>query len=83
METQKIENLLNNSDNESSSSTFQQENVTVLMTKIMDNMAEKMKMFEPLSLKQKSLNQIFKITQMQSKYSRGRRYKSCRCCCKY
>ena len=38
---------------------FQQE-----LTKIMDNMAEEMKMIQPLNLKQKSLNQIFVITQM-------------------
>ena len=43
---------------------FQQENGTLLMTKIMDNMAEEMKMIQALSLKQKSLNQIFLITQM-------------------
>ena len=41
-----------------------QENVTLLMTKIMDNMAEDMKMIQPLNLKQKSLNQIFVMTQM-------------------
>ena len=43
---------------------LQQENGTLLMIKIMDNMAEEMKMMEPLNLKQKSLNQIFVITQM-------------------
>ena len=43
---------------------LQQENGTLLMTKIMDNMAEEMKLIQPLSLKQKSLNQIFVITQM-------------------
>ena len=43
---------------------FQQENGTLLMTKIMDNMAQEMNMIQPLSLKQKSLNQIFVITQM-------------------
>ena len=37
---------------------------TLLVTKIMDNMAEEMKMIQPLSLKQKSLKQIFVITQM-------------------
>ena len=44
---------------------LQQENGTLLMTKIMDNMAEeiKMKMIHP-NLKQKSLNQIFVITLM-------------------
>ena len=43
---------------------LQQENGTLLMTKIMDNVAEEMKMIQPLNLKQKSLNQIFVITQM-------------------
>ena len=38
-----------------------QESDTLL---IMDNMAEKMKMIQPLNLKRKSLNQIFVITQM-------------------
>ena len=44
--------------------SLQHENGTLLMTKIMDNMAEEMKMIQPLNLKQKSLNQIFVITQM-------------------
>ena len=57
METQKIVNLLKGSNNESSK-------FTLLMTKIMDNMAKEIKMIEPLNLKQKSLNQIFVITQM-------------------
>ena len=43
---------------------LQQENGTLLMTKIMDNMAEGMKMMQPLNLKKKSLKQIFVITQM-------------------
>ena len=43
---------------------LQQENGTLLMTKIMDNMAEEMKMFQPLYLKQKSLKQIFVAIQM-------------------
>ena len=43
---------------------LQQENDTLLMTKIMDNMAEEMKMIQPLNLKQKSLKQTFVITQM-------------------
>ena len=43
---------------------LQQENGTLLMTKIVDNMAEEMKMIQPLNLKQKSLNQIFVVTQM-------------------
>ena len=62
METQKIASLLNNSNNELQS--LQQGNVTLLLTKIMDNMAEEMKMIQPLNLKQKSLNQIFVITRM-------------------
>ena len=59
---------------------LQQENGMLLMTKIMDSVAEEMKMIQPLNSKQKSLNQIFVITQMI--YSCDRRYKSCRCCCK-
>ena len=55
METQKIANLLNDSD---------KENGTLSMIKIMDNMTEEMKMMQPLNLIQKSLNQIFVITQM-------------------
>ena len=43
---------------------LQQENGTLLITKIMDNMALKMKMVRLLSLKQKLLNQIFVIIQM-------------------
>ena len=43
---------------------LQQENGTLLMTKLIDDMAKKMKMktIQPLNLKQKSLNQIFVIT---------------------
>ena len=43
---------------------LQQENGTLLMIKIIDNMAEEMEMIQLLYLKQKSLNQIFVITQM-------------------
>ena len=43
---------------------LQQENGTLLMTKIMNNMVEEMKMIELLNLKQKLLNQFFLITQM-------------------
>ena len=43
---------------------MQQENGMLLMTKIMDNMADEMKMIQSLNLKQKSLNQIFVITQI-------------------
>ena len=59
---------------------LQQENDTILMTKIMDNMAEEI--IQPSNLKQKSFNQIFVITEMHI-YSCGRRYKNSRCCCKY
>ena len=44
---------------------LEQENDTLLITKIMENIAEKMKIMQPLNLIQKSLNQIFVITQMQ------------------
>ena len=43
---------------------LQQENGTLLMAKIIDNMEEEMKMIQPLNLRQKLLNQIFVITQM-------------------
>ena len=43
---------------------LQQQNATLLMIKVMDNMAEEMKMIQPLNLKQKSLNQISVITQI-------------------
>ena len=43
---------------------LQQENGTLLMTKIMDNMEEERKMIQLLNLRQKLLNQIFVITQM-------------------
>ena len=54
METQKIMNLQN----------LQQENAILLMTETMDNMANEMKMIQPLNLKQRLLNQILAITQM-------------------
>ena len=43
---------------------LQQENGTLIMTKIMDNMAMEIKMVQPLNLKQKSLQQIFVVIQM-------------------
>ena len=43
---------------------LQQENDTLLMIKTMDNMAEEMKIIQPLNLRQKLLNQIYVITQM-------------------
>ena len=43
---------------------LQQEIGKLLMTKIMDNRVEEMKIIQPLRLEQKSLIQIFVITQM-------------------
>ena len=43
---------------------LQQENGTLLMTKLLDHMEEEMKMIQLLNLRQKLLNQIFVITQM-------------------
>ena len=40
------------------------ENGTLLMTKIMENMAMEMKMIQPLTLKQKLLNHFCVIIQM-------------------
>ena len=38
--------------------SLQQENGMLLMNKIMDSMAEEMKMMQPLNMIQKSLNQM-------------------------
>ena len=54
METQKIVNLLSDSDNESSK----------FARRKWYNIAEEMRMTQLLNLKQKSLNQIFVIIQM-------------------
>ena len=54
METQKIVNLLN--DTNSRSSKF--------ATRIIQNMVKEMKMIQALNLRQKLLNQIFVIIQM-------------------
>ena len=43
---------------------LQQENGTLLMTKIMDNMTEEMKMMQPLNSKQKSLSHFCVAIQM-------------------
>ena len=51
METQKIFNLFNDPDHESS--RFAQENRTLLIIKLMLNMAEEMKIIQQLKLKQK------------------------------
>ena len=44
---------------------LQQENGTLLMSKIMENMVEEMEMMQPLNLIQELLNQIFVITHMR------------------
>ena len=65
---------------------LQQENGTLLMTKLLDHMEEEMKMIQLLNLRQKLLNQIFVITQMhilRCIYSCDRRYKSYIYCYRY
>ena len=62
METQKVANLSNDSDNESPK--FATRKWYNINDQNMDNMTEEMKMIQPLNLKQKSLNQISVITQM-------------------
>ena len=62
METPKIINLSYSSDNESSK--LATKNDTLLMTKIMENMAKEAKTIQPLNLRQKLLKQIFVIFQM-------------------
>ena len=64
METQKIANLLGNTDNESfAKENLQREKGVLLMIKIIQTMVMEMKMVQPLNLKLKSLNQIFVIIQ--------------------
>ena len=62
METQKIVNLLNYSDNESS--RFATRKWYIINDQIIDNMTEEMKIVQLLNLRQKLFNQIFVITQM-------------------
>ena len=62
METQKIINLLNDNDNESSK--FAKKSGMLFMTKITQNMVKEMKMIQALNLKQKLLNQVFVTIQM-------------------
>ena len=62
METPKIINLSYSSDNESSK--LATKNDTLLMTKIMENMAKEVKTIQPLNSRQKLLKQIFVIFQM-------------------
>ena len=61
METQKIVNLLGDTNNESSK--LQQENHTLSMIKIIQTKVKETKIVQPLNLKPKSLNQIFVIIQ--------------------
>ena len=64
METQKIANLLGNTDNESfAKENSQREKGVLLMIKIIQTMVMEMKMVQPLNLKLESLNQIFVIIQ--------------------
>ena len=64
METQKIANLLGNTDNESfAKENSQQEKGVLSMIKIIQTMVMEMKMVQPLNLKLESLNQIFMIIQ--------------------
>ena len=64
METQKIANLLGNTDNESfAKENSQREKGVLLMIKIIQTMVMEMKMVQPLNLKLESLNQIFMIIQ--------------------
>ena len=64
METQKIANLLGNTDNESfAKENSQREKGVLLMIKIIQTMVMEMKMVQPLNLKLTSLNQIFVIIQ--------------------
>ena len=61
MESQKIINLLNDTDN---LQNLQQESGMLLMIRITQNMVKEMKMIQALNLKQKLLNQIFAIIEM-------------------
>ena len=61
METQKIVNLLVDSDSESSK--FATRKWYVIMIKTTQTMTKEMKVVQPLNLKLKSLNKIFVIIQ--------------------
>ena len=62
METQKIVNLLNATDNEFSK--FAKKSGMLLMTRIIQKIVKEMKMIQALNLKQKSSTQMFAIVQM-------------------
>ena len=62
METQKIVNILNDSENESSK--FVTANGMPFMIKIVETLEKKMKLVQTLNLRQKVSNQVFAIIQM-------------------
>ena len=62
METQKIPNLLNYTDNEFTK--FTSKNCMSLIIKVIQNMVKEIKMIQALNLRQKILNQVFMIIQM-------------------
>ena len=62
METQKIVNILNDSENKSSK--FVTANGMPFMIKIVETLEKKMKLVQTLNLRQKVSNQVFAIIQM-------------------
>ena len=56
--------MYKNGNSKDCKKNLQQKNGTLLMIKIMNNMAEEIKMIQTLNLRQKLLNQIFVINQM-------------------
>ena len=62
METQKIANLLNYTDNEFTK--FTSKNCMSLIIKVIQNIVKEIKMIQALNLRQKILNQVFMIIQM-------------------
>ena len=62
METQKIVNLLKESDHKSSK--FATKNGRSLMMKILQNLVKDLKMIQALNLRQKLSNQVLVIIQM-------------------
>ena len=72
METQKIANLLRETNNESSK--FSTRNAMLSMIKMIQAMVKEMKIVQPLNLKSKSLKQVFAI--IQRMYSCNRRHNS-------
>ena len=64
MKTQKIANLLNDTD--SDSSNFATKNGMLLMIKMTQNIVKKMKRIQALNLKKKLSNQLFVIIKMHT-----------------